>query len=55
MQLLIKEIERAKRELSIAYSTTIEINGLVLNELNLNKPLTRAKFEEINDPLFKKK
>jgi L1 cell adhesion molecule like protein len=45
--------ERAKRTLSSATNAYIEIDGL-LNGTDFHMTLTRAKFEDINTPLFKR-
>lgn len=53
IQKLKKEVEKAKRVLSTNIEYTIEIPDLV-NGLEFNETLTRAKFEELNADLFKK-
>ena len=46
-------MEKAKRTLSSAHSYNIEIENLA-EGYDLNEVLTRAKFEALNDDLFKK-
>merc|ERR1712032_435940 len=53
LQKLKTEIEKAKRSLSSTTQTTIEIDELV-EGLDFKEPLSRAKFEELNNDLFKK-
>ena len=53
IQKLKKEVEKAKRVLSTNIEYTIEIPDLV-NGLEFNETLSRAKFEELNADLFKK-
>lgn len=50
---LRRQCETAKRTLSIQKSTTIEIESLHQG-IDFSLPLTRAKFEEMNNDLFKK-
>eukprot|EP00899_Mesostigma_viride_P007726 jgi/Mesvir1/16955/Mv15805-RA.1 len=45
--------ERAKRELSSAMTSTIEIDSLVKG-IDFRSTITRARFEELNDDLFRK-
>ncbi|CRG98100.1 heat shock protein 70, putative [Plasmodium gallinaceum] len=52
IQKLRKEVEIAKRNLSVTHSTQIEIEDIV-EGYNFSETLTRAKFEELNDDLFK--
>ncbi|CAF1234871.1 unnamed protein product [Adineta steineri] len=52
VQKLRHEIERAKRILSSEHQTTIEIASFYDNE-DFNEILTRAKFEELNEDLFR--
>lgn len=52
-QKLKREVEKAKRALSSLHEYTIEIENLV-EGLNFNEVLTRAKFEELNMDQFKK-
>ena len=53
MQKLKREVEKAKRALSSIPEYTIEIENLV-EGLDFEETLTRAKFEELNADLFKK-
>jgi len=53
IQKLKREVENAKRNLSGTMTTQIEIEDLV-EGLDFNEELTRAKFEELNADLFKK-
>jgi endoplasmic reticulum chaperone BiP len=53
LQKLKTEIEKAKRSLSSTPQTTVEIDELV-EGLDFKEPLSRAKFEELNNDLFKK-
>lgn len=53
IQKLKREVETAKRRLSSTMTAQIEIEDLV-EGLDLNEELTRAKFEELNADLFKK-
>jgi heat shock protein 5 len=50
---LRREAEKAKRELSSAVSTKVEVEALVDGE-DFSDVLTRAKFEELNNDLFQK-
>ncbi|CRG99390.1 heat shock protein 70, putative [Plasmodium relictum] len=52
IQKLRKEVEIAKRNLSVVHSTQIEIEDIIEGH-NFSETLTRAKFEELNDDLFK--
>nr|5UMB_A Chain A, Chaperone DnaK [Plasmodium falciparum NF54]5UMB_B Chain B, Chaperone DnaK [Plasmodium falciparum NF54]5UMB_C Chain C, Chaperone DnaK [Plasmodium falciparum NF54]5UMB_D Chain D, Chaperone DnaK [Plasmodium falciparum NF54] len=52
IQKLRKEVEIAKRNLSVVHSTQIEIEDIVEGH-NFSETLTRAKFEELNDDLFR--
>ncbi|KAL3318783.1 Endoplasmic reticulum chaperone BiP [Cichlidogyrus casuarinus] len=52
LQKLRREVEKAKRALSSAPSTRIEIESLMDGE-DFSETLTRAKFEELNNDLFK--
>jgi len=52
MQKLRREVEKAKRALSSAQQTRIEIESLFDGE-DFSETLTRAKFEELNMDLFK--
>jgi len=53
IQKLRREAERAKRQLSIQHQATIEIESFHDGE-DFSETLTRAKFEELNNDLFKK-
>merc|ERR1712038_1843650 len=52
-QKLRREVEKAKRALSSAHQTRLEIESLVDGE-DFSETLTRAKFEELNIDLFRK-
>ena len=52
VQKLRREVEKAKRALSSAHVTRIDIEDL-MNGADLMETLTRAKFEEINMDLFR--
>ena len=52
-QKLRREAERAKRALSSQHQVRVEIESLV-EGVDLSEPLTRARFEELNNDLFKK-
>lgn len=52
IQKLRKEVEVAKRNLSVVHSTQIEIDNII-EGYNFSETLTRAKFEELNDDLFR--
>jgi len=51
-QKLRREVEKAKRALSSAHQTRVEIESLIDGE-DFSETLTRAKFEELNMDLFK--
>jgi heat shock protein 5 len=53
LQKLRKEVERVKRALSSQMTARLEIEDLVPG-YDFSETLTRAKFEELNDSLFKK-
>lgn len=53
LQKLKGEVEKAKRDLSSVIQTKIEIENLV-EGVDLSETLTRAKFEELCNDLFKK-
>lgn len=53
LQKLRKEVERAKRALSTQSQARLEIDDLVPG-FDLQETLTRARFEELNNDLFKK-
>jgi heat shock protein 5 len=48
-----RECERAKRALSSQHQVQVEIQ-LLFDGIDFSKPLTRARFEELNTDLFKK-
>lgn len=50
---LRRECERAKRALSSQHQTRVEIESL-LDGKDFSEPLTRARFEELNNELFRK-
>merc|ERR1712173_522297 len=52
VQKLRREVEKAKRALSSAHQTRIEIESLIDGQ-DFSETLTRAKFEELNMDLFK--
>ena len=52
VQKLRREVEKAKRALSNAHSTRIEVESLFNGE-DFSESLTRAKFEELNMDLFR--
>merc|ERR1719245_1029308 len=51
-QKLRREVEKAKRSLSSAHQTRVEIESLIDGQ-DFSETLTRAKFEELNMDLFK--
>ena len=53
LQILRKEVERAKRALSTQYKARLDIEDLV-SGYHMSETLTRAKFEELNLALFKR-
>ena len=53
LQVLRKEVERAKRALSTQYKARLDVEDLV-SGYHLSETLTRAKFEELNLELFKR-
>ena len=53
LQKLKREVEKGKRALSVLPQTTIEIDDFFDGE-DFSETLTRAKFEELNNDLFKK-
>eukprot|EP00921_Rhytidocystis_pertsovi_P001055 GHVQ01001799.1.p1 GENE.GHVQ01001799.1~~GHVQ01001799.1.p1 ORF type:complete len:687 (+),score=124.93 GHVQ01001799.1:608-2668(+) len=53
VQKLRREVEKAKRTLSSQHQVKVDIEGL-LEGLDYSDTLTRAKFEELNEELFKK-
>lgn len=50
---LRREAERAKRALSNQHQVRVEIESL-FDGLDFSEPLTRARFEELNNDLFRK-
>jgi heat shock protein 5 len=50
---LRREIEKAKRTLSTAHQVKVEIESLIDGE-DFSETLTRARFEELNNDLFRK-
>ena len=52
MQKLRREVEKAKRALSSQHQARIEIESL-FDGIDFSETLTRAKFEELNNDLFK--
>merc|ERR1712125_159445 len=53
MQKLRREVEKTKRALSSTHQARLEIEGL-FEGVDFSETLTRARFEEINNDLFKK-
>ena len=53
MAKLRKDVEKAKRALSASTQIPIEIENIV-EGINFSKVLTRARFEELNNDLFRK-
>merc|ERR1719263_995047 len=53
LQKLRREAERAKRALSSQHQVRVEIESLI-DGIDLSEPLTRARFEELNNDLFLK-
>ena len=53
LQKLRREAERAKRALSSAHQTRVEVEAIA-EGVDLSEPLTRARFEELNADLFRK-
>merc|ERR1712205_382 len=53
VQKLRREAERAKRVLSNQHQVRVEIEGLY-DGIDFSEPLTRARFEELNNDLFRK-
>merc|ERR1719473_1169658 len=53
MQKLRREVEKAKRALSNTHQARLDIEAL-FDGHDFSETLTRAKFEEINNDLFKK-
>lgn len=52
IQKLRREVEKAKRTLSTEHSTVIEIDSFFEGK-DFSEPLTRARFEELNNDLFR--
>lgn len=52
IQKLKRDVEKAKRQLSATHEVTIEIEDLV-EGVDFKEVLTRAKFEELNNDLFR--
>merc|ERR1711959_566936 len=52
LQKLRREVEKAKRALSSTHQTRLEIEAL-FEGIDLSETLTRARFEELNNDLFK--
>merc|ERR1712134_140693 len=52
LQKLRREVEKAKRALSSTHQARVEVEGL-FDGVDLSETLTRARFEEINNDLFK--
>merc|ERR1719498_170435 len=53
MAKLRRETEKAKRALSTVHQVKVEIESLIDGE-DFSETLTRAKFEELNNDLFRK-
>ena len=53
LQKLRREVEKAKRSLSSTHQVSLEIENII-DGYNFTESLTRAKFEELNNDLFKK-
>jgi len=53
LQKLRREAERAKRTLSNQHQVRVEVEAL-FDGTDLSEPLTRARFEELNNDLFRK-
>jgi len=53
MQKLRREVERVKRTLSTQHQARLEIEGM-MEGVDFSESLTRARFEELNNDLFKK-
>merc|ERR1719352_1912222 len=53
LQKLRREVERVKRTLSSQHQARLEIEGLS-EGVDFSESLTRARFEELNNDLFKK-
>jgi len=53
VQKVRREVERAKRVLSSSHEVRVEIEALY-DGIDFSTKLSRAKFEELNDDLFRK-
>jgi heat shock protein 5 len=53
MARLRREVEKAKRALSSVHQVKVEVEGLIDGE-DFSETLTRARFEDLNNDLFKK-
>ena len=53
MQKLKSEVEKAKRDLSSVHQVKVAIENIV-DGLDFEETITRARFEELNNDLFKK-
>lgn len=53
LQKLRREVERAKRELSSVHKATVAVEN-IMDGIDLEETLTRAKFEELNSELFQR-
>jgi heat shock protein 5 len=53
VQKLKREVEKAKRALSNTHEAKVEVEGLIDGQ-DFSETLTRARFEELNNDLFKK-
>ena len=53
MQKLKSEVEKAKRDLSSVHQTKVNIENL-MNGIDFSETITRARFEELCNDLFKK-
>ena len=52
MQKLRREVEKAKRSLSSVHTARVEVESIIDGD-DFSETLTRAKFEELNQDLFK--
>ena len=53
LQKLRREVEKAKRTLSSTHTANLEVESLI-DGIDFSETLTRAKFEELNNDLFRK-
>ena len=53
LQKLKSEVEKAKRDLSSVHQVKLQIENL-LDGIEFEESITRARFEELNNDLFKK-